>query len=92
MKNWRCKKQISPGEGVTVSCDTLSSWRGPKKSRYVCDQSNGIIHTMPFWDERFSMLAKHFPKVQTDQDRRTTRDVGNAMLHEIDGSYIVVWL
>jgi len=47
---------------------------------------------MPFWDERFSMLAKHFPKVQTDQDRRTTRDVGNAMLHEIDGSYIVVWL
>lgn len=30
-------------------------------------KSNGIIHTMPFWDERFSAMAKHFPKVRTDQ-------------------------
>jgi tartrate dehydrogenase/decarboxylase/D-malate dehydrogenase len=30
-------------------------------------KSNGIIHTMPFWDERFSATAKHFPEVRTDQ-------------------------
>jgi len=30
-------------------------------------KSNGIIHTMPFWDERFSVMAKHFPEVRTDQ-------------------------
>jgi tartrate dehydrogenase/decarboxylase/D-malate dehydrogenase len=30
-------------------------------------KSNGIIHTMPFWDERFSLMAKHFPDVRTDQ-------------------------
>ncbi len=30
-------------------------------------KSNGIIHTMPFWDERFSSMAKHFPDVRTDQ-------------------------
>ena len=30
-------------------------------------KSNGIIHTMPFWDERFSAAAKHFPDVRTDQ-------------------------
>jgi len=30
-------------------------------------KSNGIIHTMPFWDERFSAMAKHFPEVRTDQ-------------------------
>jgi len=30
-------------------------------------KSNGIIHTMPFWDERFSQVAKHFPDVRTDQ-------------------------
>ncbi len=30
-------------------------------------KSNGIIHTMPFWDERCSVVAKDFPDVRTDQ-------------------------
>ena len=30
-------------------------------------KSNGIIHTMPFWDERFSLMARSFPEVRTDQ-------------------------
>ncbi|MGB2627499.1 MAG: tartrate dehydrogenase, partial [Candidatus Acidiferrum sp.] len=30
-------------------------------------KSNGIIHTMPFWDERFSMIARDFPDVRSDQ-------------------------
>ncbi len=30
-------------------------------------KSNGIIHTMPFWDERFSAISKEFPEVRTDQ-------------------------
>jgi len=30
-------------------------------------KSNGIIHTMPFWDERFSTVAKTFPDIRTDQ-------------------------
>jgi tartrate dehydrogenase/decarboxylase/D-malate dehydrogenase len=30
-------------------------------------KSNGIIHTMPFWDERFAVLAKDYPDVKTDQ-------------------------
>jgi tartrate dehydrogenase/decarboxylase/D-malate dehydrogenase len=30
-------------------------------------KSNGIIHTMPFWDERFRALAAEFPEVRTDQ-------------------------
>jgi tartrate dehydrogenase/decarboxylase/D-malate dehydrogenase len=30
-------------------------------------KSNGIIHTMPFWDERFSVVARDFPDVRTDQ-------------------------
>lgn len=30
-------------------------------------KSNGIIHTMPFWDERFSDMARNFPNVRTDQ-------------------------
>ena len=30
-------------------------------------KSNGIIHTMPFWDERFASVAKSFPDIRTDQ-------------------------
>ncbi len=30
-------------------------------------KSNGIIHTMPFWDECFSRVAKNYPAVRTDQ-------------------------
>ena len=30
-------------------------------------KSNGIMHTMPFWDERFAILAKKYPQVQTNQ-------------------------
>ena len=30
-------------------------------------KSNGIIHTMPFWDERFAAIAREFPGIRTDQ-------------------------
>ena len=30
-------------------------------------KSNGIIHTMPYWDERFAAMAEQYPHVETDQ-------------------------
>jgi tartrate dehydrogenase/decarboxylase/D-malate dehydrogenase len=30
-------------------------------------KSNGIIHTMPFWDERFAAIASDYPDVRADQ-------------------------
>ena len=30
-------------------------------------KSNGIIHTMPYWDERFSLIAADFPQIRTDK-------------------------
>jgi tartrate dehydrogenase/decarboxylase / D-malate dehydrogenase len=30
-------------------------------------KSNGIVHTMPYWDERFSVISREFPAVRTDQ-------------------------
>ena len=30
-------------------------------------KSNGIIHTMPYWDQRFETIGKLYPKVQKDQ-------------------------
>jgi tartrate dehydrogenase/decarboxylase/D-malate dehydrogenase len=30
-------------------------------------KSNGIVHTMPFWDERFAAIKKEYPGIRTDQ-------------------------
>lgn len=30
-------------------------------------KSNGIMHSMPFWDERFAEIGKGYPEVRTDQ-------------------------
>ena len=30
-------------------------------------KSNGIIHTMPYWDERFRAISQEYPDVRTDQ-------------------------
>ncbi len=30
-------------------------------------KSNGIIHTMPYWDERFTSIANGYPDIRTDQ-------------------------
>ena len=30
-------------------------------------KSNGIIHSMPYWDERFAAMAANYPDVTTDQ-------------------------
>ena len=41
--------------------------RRPKKHLTSATKSNGIIHTMPFWDERFANLEKDYPDVTADQ-------------------------
>ncbi len=38
-----------------------------KKHLTSATKSNGIIHTMPFWDERFAALAADYPEVATDR-------------------------
>ena len=41
--------------------------RQQKKHVTSVTKSNGIIHTMPFWDERFRTIASEYPDVRTDQ-------------------------
>jgi tartrate dehydrogenase/decarboxylase/D-malate dehydrogenase len=38
-----------------------------KKHLTSATKSNGIIHTMPFWDERVQAISKDFPDVSVDQ-------------------------
>ena len=30
-------------------------------------KSNGIIHSMPYWDERFAAMAENYPGIETDK-------------------------
>ena len=39
----------------------------PKRHVTSATKSNGIIHSMPFWDERFAAIAQEYPDVKTDQ-------------------------
>jgi tartrate dehydrogenase/decarboxylase/D-malate dehydrogenase len=39
----------------------------PKKHVTSATKSNGIIHTMPYWDERFAEMATQYPEIRTDQ-------------------------
>ena len=41
--------------------------RKREKKLTSATKSNGIIHTMPFWDERFRTIAGEYPDVATEQ-------------------------
>jgi tartrate dehydrogenase/decarboxylase/D-malate dehydrogenase len=39
----------------------------PRKQIASATKSNGIIHTMPFWDERFAAMSAVYPDIKTQQ-------------------------
>jgi len=39
----------------------------PRQMLTSATKSNGISITMPYWDERFALMAKHYPQIQTSQ-------------------------
>jgi tartrate dehydrogenase/decarboxylase / D-malate dehydrogenase len=39
----------------------------PKRHMTSATKSNGNIHSMPYWDERFAAMAKQYGDVRTDQ-------------------------
>lgn len=39
----------------------------PEKRVTLATKSNGILHAMPFWDERFGIIAGEYPDVSTEQ-------------------------
>src|SRR5207248_1877901 len=53
-------------------CDRIMSYafelaRTRKKHVTSATKSNGIVFTMPFWDERFAAVANKYPDVKIDQ-------------------------
>jgi tartrate dehydrogenase/decarboxylase/D-malate dehydrogenase len=39
----------------------------PAKHLTSATKSNGIVYTMPYWDERFAEMAKNYPDIEVDQ-------------------------
>jgi tartrate dehydrogenase/decarboxylase/D-malate dehydrogenase len=39
----------------------------PKKHVTSATKSNGIVHTMPFWDERFAVMKAQYTDIRADQ-------------------------
>jgi len=55
-----------------VGCDRVMRYAfqlAAKRKAHVTSatKSNGIIFTMPFWDERFATIKQEFPNIRTDQ-------------------------
>ena len=55
-----------------LGCDRIMRFAfdlAMKRKKHVTSatKSNGIIHTMPYWDERFAAVAREYPQVKTDQ-------------------------
>jgi tartrate dehydrogenase/decarboxylase/D-malate dehydrogenase len=54
------------------ACDRIITYafelaRTRKKRVTSATKSNGIVYTMPFWDERFAAISKKYPDVKVDQ-------------------------
>jgi tartrate dehydrogenase/decarboxylase/D-malate dehydrogenase len=55
-----------------VGCDRVMRYAfqlAGKRKRHVTSatKSNGIVFTMPFWDERFAAIRQEFPQIASDQ-------------------------
>jgi tartrate dehydrogenase/decarboxylase/D-malate dehydrogenase len=53
-------------------CDRIIKYafelaRKRKKHVTSATKSNGIVYSMPFWDERFAAISKQYPDVKADQ-------------------------
>ncbi len=53
--------------------DRILTWAfefaGTRKERHItsCTKSNGIVHTMPYWDERFEEISARYPDMRTSR-------------------------
>ena len=66
---WSASRPPSPVAASTASLKYAFELAMTRKRKKVTSatKSNGIIHTMPYWDERFQEMKKQYPQVETDQ-------------------------
>ena len=54
---------LHPDRASTGPCALPSSWPCSRPAKHLTSatKSNGIIHTMPYWDERFAAVGADYP-------------------------------
>jgi tartrate dehydrogenase/decarboxylase/D-malate dehydrogenase len=63
------QKSVFTRKGVDRILDYAFKLAQERPARHLTSatKSNGIFHTMPFWDERFKAMAARYPDVRVDQ-------------------------
>ena len=63
------QESVMSRRGVDRIMDYAFELATGRKRKHVTSatKSNGIIHTMPFWDERFAAAAERYPEINTAQ-------------------------
>ena len=66
---WPSRSRCSPASASAGSPTTRSSWPAAARGYLTsATKSNGIVHTLPFWDEVVAERAAEFPDVRWDQE------------------------
>ena len=71
-KNTDLEMAIQETVFTRQGCDRIMTYafelaQGRKSHVTSATKSNGIVFTMPFWDERFAAISKKYPLVKADQ-------------------------
>ena len=71
-KNTDLEMAIQENVFTRYGCDRIMKYafdlaRRRRKHITSATKSNGIVFTMPFWDERFAAMSKQYPDVKADQ-------------------------
>lgn len=63
------QESVFTRRGVDRIMDYAFKTAQKREAKHVASatKSNGIIHTMPFWDERFAAAGERYPDIKTDQ-------------------------
>ncbi len=63
------KETVFTRKGVDRVMRYAFELAGTREARHVTSatKSNGITHTMPYWDERFRVISSEYPDIRTDQ-------------------------
>lgn len=63
------QESIFTRRGIDRILDYAFNLANKRDAKHVTSatKSNGIIHTMPFWDERFAAASERHPGIKTDQ-------------------------
>lgn len=71
-RNTNAEVVIQESVFTRMGCDRVMRFAfdlAMKRNKHVTSatKSNGLVYTMPFWDERFAVIKEEYPQIKTDQ-------------------------